>query len=186
MPIYTFEKLAWYDSPALNLGFLDVVVPVFVSVVFVLPIGWIRRYRGDQTQVPSIAVYLQLDLVAVLNLAFLIGMYLELANPRSPSGTLHGYARCSCCRWFRQFSALWASPARWLRGVSVCGPCPSGCTTASESWPRSGSWCCWITGTYSGSTSNGEEVLMGRSIRFAGGREPPAPQLDDPGIRSHM
>jgi hypothetical protein len=84
LPFYTFEKLAWCDAPALHLGALATTVVVFISVIVAVPIGWLtRRWRGRQTAAPRVGRYARLVLVAVaiLNLAFLIAFYLELADP---------------------------------------------------------------------------------------------------------
>src|SRR5829696_279111 len=79
-PMFAFEKLAWYETPAFNMALAAGCVLVFVSMIPVVLIRFIRNRRlsGDRKPTPRgarVAYWIILG-ICVLNLLFVIGTVL--------------------------------------------------------------------------------------------------------------
>ena len=89
MPQYTAVKLDWYETPGFNLPLLLVCVLVFLYMIPVAVIRFIRNRRdGDRKPAPRgarVAIGIVLG-ICVLNLLFLVGMVPGF----NPPTELHG------------------------------------------------------------------------------------------------
>jgi hypothetical protein len=90
MPQYTAVKLGWYETPGFNLPLLLVCVLVFLSMIPVAAIRFIRnRRRGGERKPASrgarVAYWIILG-ICVLNLLFVVGMVPGF----NPPTELHG------------------------------------------------------------------------------------------------
>jgi hypothetical protein len=88
-PMYTFERLAWYETPGFNMALLAGCTLIFLSMVAAASIGAIRsrRLRSDARAEPRDARAAQWILlgICVLNLFFAVGSYLWI-NPKPMFG----------------------------------------------------------------------------------------------------
>jgi CubicO group peptidase (beta-lactamase class C family) len=79
-PMYTFEKLAWYETAGFNMALLAGCLLIFLSMIAAASIGAIRNRRrgGDPQAEPRGAHAAQRILLGIcsLNLLFLIGSFL--------------------------------------------------------------------------------------------------------------
>jgi CubicO group peptidase (beta-lactamase class C family) len=80
VPQWAFEKLSWYETPGFNMALALGCVLVFLSVLFVALIGFIRDRRrgGDREPAPRgarVARWIAVG-ISVLNLLFLVGTVL--------------------------------------------------------------------------------------------------------------
>ncbi len=86
-PMYTFEKLDWYETPAFNMALALGCILIFLSMIFVTSIHAIRNRRLSGERRPAsrgarLAHWIILG-ICVLNLLFLVGTVLwgNLAMP---------------------------------------------------------------------------------------------------------
>jgi CubicO group peptidase (beta-lactamase class C family) len=90
MPQYTAVKLDWYETPAFNLPLLLVCVLLFLSMIPVAVIRFIRNRRLSSDRKPASrgarAAYWIIVGICVLNLLFLVGMVPGF----NPPTELHG------------------------------------------------------------------------------------------------
>jgi CubicO group peptidase (beta-lactamase class C family) len=88
-PMYTFERLAWYETPGFNMALLAGCILIFLSMIAAASIGAIRnrRLRRDPRVEPRGARAAQWILlgICVLSLLFVVGSYLWI-NPRPMFG----------------------------------------------------------------------------------------------------
>ena len=88
-PMYTFERLAWYETPGFNMALLAGCMLIFLSMIAAASIGAIRnrRLRRDPRAEPRGARAAQWILlgICVLNLLFVVGSYLWI-NPKPMFG----------------------------------------------------------------------------------------------------
>jgi hypothetical protein len=79
-PMYTFERLAWYQMAGFNMALLAGSLLVFLSMIAAASIGAIRnrRLRGDPRAEPRGARAVQRILLGIsaLNLLFVVGSFL--------------------------------------------------------------------------------------------------------------
>lgn len=78
--IGTFEKISWYETLRVQLGFLAACLVVFLSAVIVWPAGYfIQRLRKRSSRAPRAAKIARLiaGLVSLLYLVFVIGLPLS-------------------------------------------------------------------------------------------------------------
>jgi hypothetical protein len=79
-PMFAFEKLKWYETPAFNMALALSCVLVFLSMVPVILIRFIRdrRLSSDRKPAPrgARAAYWSIGGISVLNLLFVIGTVL--------------------------------------------------------------------------------------------------------------
>jgi hypothetical protein len=88
-PMYTFERLAWYETPGFNMALLVGCILIFLSTIAAAAIGAIRNRRlgGDRSPAPRgarVAKWIILG-ICVLNVLFVVGFYLWI-NPRPMFG----------------------------------------------------------------------------------------------------
>ena len=79
-PMWSFERLSWYETPAFNMGLTLVSVLIFLSMIpgVLIHIIWNRRQRDDRKPAPGgarVAFWTILGL-SLLNLLFVIGTIL--------------------------------------------------------------------------------------------------------------
>jgi hypothetical protein len=88
-PMYTFERLAWYETPGFNMTLLGGCILIFLSMIAAASIGAIRNRRrsGDPKTEPRGARAARWILlgICVLNLLFVVGSFLWI-NPRPMFG----------------------------------------------------------------------------------------------------
>jgi CubicO group peptidase (beta-lactamase class C family) len=76
-PMFAFEKLAWYETPAFNLALALSCVLVFVSMIPVVLIRFIRDRRASSDRKPTSrgarVAYWIIGGISVLNLLFVVG-----------------------------------------------------------------------------------------------------------------
>ncbi|HET9908456.1 MAG TPA: serine hydrolase, partial [Anaerolineales bacterium] len=76
-PMFAFEKLNWYETPAFNMGLLLVSLVIFLSMILVALIRFIRNRRpgSDPNPAPRGARMAQgiILAISVLNLLFVVG-----------------------------------------------------------------------------------------------------------------
>lgn len=77
MPQYTTVKLDWYETPGFNMALLTVCVLIFLSVIPIAAIGFIRdrRQSGERKSAPRGALMAQWVIlgICVLNLLVVVG-----------------------------------------------------------------------------------------------------------------
>jgi CubicO group peptidase (beta-lactamase class C family) len=88
-PMYTFERLAWYETPGFNMALLGGCILIFLSMIAAASIGAVRsrRLRGDPRAEPRggrAARWILLG-ICVLNVLFVVGSRLWI-NPRPMFG----------------------------------------------------------------------------------------------------
>jgi CubicO group peptidase (beta-lactamase class C family) len=88
-PMYAFEKLNWYETPAFNMALLGLCVLLFLSMIPVAAIRAIRDRRLSAAPKPAlrgarVAYWIMLG-ICVLNLLFVAGMWLW-GNPKPVYG----------------------------------------------------------------------------------------------------
>jgi hypothetical protein len=88
-PMYTFEKLAWHQTPGFNMGLLAGCLVIFLTMIPAALVGAIRnrRPRDDQKAEPRgarAARWIILG-ICILNLLFLVGAFLW-NNPKPMFG----------------------------------------------------------------------------------------------------
>ena len=88
-PMYTFERLAWYETPGFNMALLAGCMLIFLSMLASASLNAIRnrRLRGDPKAEPRGARAARWILlgICVLNLLFVVGSYLWI-NPKPMFG----------------------------------------------------------------------------------------------------
>jgi len=88
-PMYTFERLAWYETAGFNMALLVGCILIFLSMIPIAAIRFIRdrRQRGDRDPEPRGAGAAQWIIlgICVLNLLFVVGSFLW-NNPKPMFG----------------------------------------------------------------------------------------------------
>lgn len=79
-PMWSFERLSWYETPAFNMGLALVSVLIFLSIIpgVLIHIIWSRRLSGNQKPAPRGArmAFWTIMGLSLLNLLFVIGTIL--------------------------------------------------------------------------------------------------------------
>jgi hypothetical protein len=93
-PMYSFEKLNWYETPGFHMALLIGSELIFLSVLAVAVIGAVRNRRlgAERKPVPSgarMAQWIVLG-ISVLNLLFVAGMFVW-GNPKPMVGVSAGF-----------------------------------------------------------------------------------------------
>jgi hypothetical protein len=90
-PMFAFEKLRWYQTPGFNLALALGCLLMFVSMIPVVLIRFIRNRRPSGNQKPAPrgarAAYWIIGGISVLNLLFVIGTVLWGEQPNVLLGT---------------------------------------------------------------------------------------------------
>jgi CubicO group peptidase (beta-lactamase class C family) len=91
MPQFAFEKLDWYETPSFNMRLLLVCVLIFLSMLPIGLIRFVRNHRLGSDRKPTLrgaqVAYSIITGICVLNLLVLIGHVLWLNTPNIVSGT---------------------------------------------------------------------------------------------------
>ncbi|HJU64830.1 MAG TPA: serine hydrolase domain-containing protein, partial [Gemmatimonadaceae bacterium] len=83
-PMLAFERLAWYQSPALHLTLAGIAILLFLSVLIAVPVRWFLWRRFPELRsaaAPTRTPRRLAAAVALLNIAFLIGLAVILGDP---------------------------------------------------------------------------------------------------------
>lgn len=88
-PMYTFEKLAWYETAGFNMALLGATLLIFLSMIVAATIGAVRsrRHRGeakDETRGTRASTRILLG-ISALNVLFVLGTFIW-GNPRPMFG----------------------------------------------------------------------------------------------------
>jgi CubicO group peptidase (beta-lactamase class C family) len=90
-PMYAFEKLKWYGTPGFNMALLLGCVLVFVSMIPVVLIRFVRDRRASSDRKPTSrgarVAYWIIGGISVLNLLFVVGTVKWGNQPNVLSGT---------------------------------------------------------------------------------------------------
>jgi CubicO group peptidase (beta-lactamase class C family) len=83
-PMLAFERLAWYQAPALHLTLAGIAILLFLSVLIAVPVRWLLYRRFPELKAAAAPTRTPRRLaaaVALLNIAFLIGLAVLLGDP---------------------------------------------------------------------------------------------------------
>ena len=83
-PMLAFERLAWYQAPALHLTLAGIAILLFLSVLIAVPVRWLLYRRFPELRAAAAPTRTPRRLaaaVALLNIAFLIGLAVLLGDP---------------------------------------------------------------------------------------------------------
>jgi hypothetical protein len=93
VPVYTYERLAWWEAPAVNLALVAMCVIIFASVPLVASIAWLVRRRRPARPVVGglrrLVRWLALAMVTT-DLLFLVGLVVALGDPATLTGEVAG------------------------------------------------------------------------------------------------